>query len=105
VRADWSDSPFRLDDLYGDDQIAKAAHRETLAKAVEANPFDATPLVALGMLLYFDGQPERAEAFFARAAQLGANEDRLFDSFLPRPGPAGAPRPENAPRADGKVVF
>jgi hypothetical protein len=105
VRGDWSDSPFRLDDLYGDDRIAKTARLEGLAKAVEANPFDSTLLVALGMLLYFDGHPDRAEVFFARAAQLGANGDRLLDAFLPHPGPEGAPPPQGAPRADGKVAF
>jgi hypothetical protein len=53
------------------------------------------------MELFFDGQTQRSEAFFSRAAQLGANDDRLLDGFLPRPGPAGAP-PAAPP---GKVVF
>ncbi|HEY2893112.1 MAG TPA: tetratricopeptide repeat protein, partial [Pirellulales bacterium] len=56
IRADWNDSPFRLDQLYGPDQIAKTSHIETLAKAVEGNPLDSTLLWALGMQLYFDGQ-------------------------------------------------
>lgn len=99
IRADWNDSPFRLDQLYGADQIAKTSHIETLAKAVEGNPLDSTLLWALGMQLYFDGQRDRAGVFFARVAQLGANEERLLNEMLPKPGPGGA-----AP-AGGKVVF
>jgi hypothetical protein len=105
IRSDWSDSPFRLDQIYGDAQIAKTAHLENLAKAVEANPLDSELLVALGMQLFFDGQPERSEVFFARAAQLGGNDDKLLDDFLPRPAPAGAPRPDKPPKPGGKIVF
>lgn len=105
IRADWSDSPFRLDQIYGNDKLAKTSHLESLAKAVEQSPFDATPLVALGMQIYFNGEPERSEVFFVRAAQLGGNDDRLLDSFLPRPGPAGAPRPPGAIQPGGKLVF
>jgi hypothetical protein len=105
IRSDWTDTPFRLDEIY-DDQIAKTAHLETLAKAVETNPLDADLLMLLGLQIFFDGQPQRAEVFFARAAQLGGNEDGLLDSFLPRPGPAGAPKPAaDAPKAGGKIVF
>ena len=105
VRSDWSDSPFRLDQIYGDDQIAKTAHVENLAKAVEANPLDAELLLVLGMQIYFDGQPQRAEVFFARVAQLGGNADKLLDDFLPQPGPAGAGKADDAPPAGKKIVF
>lgn len=91
IRSDWSDSPLGLDQLYGPDRLAKTSHIESLAKAVEANPFDANLLVALGMELYFDAERDRAALFFARAAQLGGNEDRLLNDFLPKPGPADAP--------------
>jgi hypothetical protein len=103
IESDWSAPPFQLTDLYGNDRLAKTAHEEGLAKAVEANPFDSELLLALAMVLYFDGHAERAGVFFGRAAQLGGNEDGLLDSFLPRPAPADAPRQEN-PRG-GKVVF
>jgi hypothetical protein len=105
IRSDWSDSPFRLDHIYGDDQIAKTAHIENLAKAVEANPLDAELLLALGMQIFFNGEPGRAEVFFARAAELGGNEDKLLDGFLPRPGPAGAPKPDDVKKPGGKIVF
>jgi hypothetical protein len=103
INSRWAAAPFRLDDLYRDDRVAKAAHLETLAKAVEANPFDSDLLVVLAMTLYFDGQRPRSELFFARAAQLGGNEDRLLDDFLPKPGPANAPKDDAA--RGGKIVF
>lgn len=107
IRPEWSGSPFRLDQLYGPDRIAKVSHIETLAKAVEANPLDSNLLLALGMQLFFDGQAERASVFFARVAQLGGNDDRLLNDFLPKPGPAGAPPAEKpaAPAGPAKIVF
>jgi len=107
IRPEWSGSPFRLDQLYGPDRIAKVSHIETLAKAVEANPLDSNLLMALGMQLFFDGQPQRAGVFFARVAQLGGNDDRLLNDFLPKPAPAGAPPAEKParPQEPGKIVF
>jgi hypothetical protein len=107
IRPEWSGSPFRLDQLYGPDRIAKVSHIEALAKAVEANPLDSNLLMALGMQLFFDGQAERASVFFARVAQLGGNDDRLLNDFLPRPGPAGAPPQEKPtpPQGPAKIVF
>ncbi len=107
IRPEWSGSPFRLDQLYGPDRIAKVSHIETLAKAVEANPLDSNLLMALGMQLFFDGQAERASVFFARVAQLGGNDDRLLNDFLPKPAPAGAPPQEKPapPQGPAKIVF
>lgn len=105
TRSDWSGSPFRLDKLYQDNRVAKNAHFESLAMAIEANPLDADLLMLLGLEIFFDGQAERSEVFFARVAQLGGNEDKLLDSFLPHPGPAGAPKPKKAAKRDDKVVF
>jgi hypothetical protein len=99
MRSDWSDWPFRLDQLYAQDPLAKTSHIETLAKAVESNPLDSTLLFDLGMQLYFDGQHDRAAVFFARVAELGGNEERLLNDLLPKPAPGGA-----AP-AVGKIVF
>jgi len=105
IRSDWSDSPLRLEQLYGPGKLAKTAHLENLAKAVEANPLDSELLIALGMQLFFNGEAQRSEVFFARASQLGANDDRLLDHFLPHPGPAGAGKPDNPARQAGKVAF
>jgi tetratricopeptide (TPR) repeat protein len=83
IRPDWTDSPLRLDQLYAEDAMAKT--NQALTKALELKPADADLLVAQGMQLYFDGQRDRAGTFFARAAGLGANRDRLLDDFLPSP--------------------
>jgi Tfp pilus assembly protein PilF len=102
IRSDWAGSPFRLNELYGNGQLAKDEHLENLAKAIEANPLDSNALLALGMTLYFDGQRERASVFFTRVSQLGGNSDQLLDDFLrPRPTGAGAAQPVD----DGKIVF
>jgi hypothetical protein len=107
ISAEWSGSPIRLDQLYGPDRIAKVSHIEALAKAVEGNPLDANLLMALGMQLFFDGQSQRAGVFFARVAQLGGNDDRLLNDFLPKPGPAGVPVEDNPaqPHGPAKGVF
>ncbi len=102
IRSDWTGSPFRLDQIYDGAALAKTSHIERLAKAVEANPFDAELLLVLGMQLFFDGEQDRAGVFFARAAQLGGNEDQLLDDFLPKPKPNGAADPQ---QARGKIVF
>jgi hypothetical protein len=112
IRPDWSASPFRLQDLYGAGALSKTAHLEGLAAAVEANPFDSELITVLAIELYFDGQRERAELFFVRAAQLGANDDRLLAAFVPRPAPPADPKQAPAPapavlnnKGPAKIVF
>jgi len=83
IRPDWTDSPLRLDQLYAEGALAKTD--QALTKALELKPADADLLVAQGMQLYFDGQGDRAGTYFARAAGLGANRDRLLDGFMPSP--------------------
>lgn len=105
IEGDWTASPFRLDHLYNGDVVAKTGHLENLAKAVEANSFSTDLLTLLGLELFFDGQRERAFPFFERAVQLGGNEERLLDAFLPKPAPAGEPQPPLKPARAEKVVF
>ena len=83
IRREWTDSSLRLDQLYAEGALAKA--NQALTKAVETRPGDADRLVALAMQLFFDGQRDRAGTYFARAASLGANRDRLLDDFMPQP--------------------
>ncbi len=87
---DWNAAHLQLDQLYGADRIAKESHLEALAMAIQGAGHDANLLFVLGMELYFNGQPERATAFFMRAAQLGGNDDHLLDGFIPAAGPAAA---------------
>jgi len=68
----WARSAFRNAELYGpDSQAAKKAHLDALAKAATDAPEAPDLLFLLGVLLYFDGQAERAAPFFQRADQLG----------------------------------
>ncbi len=71
VAPDWPRSGFRLDTLYGDNQLAKTAHLEALAKTAAADPNDPNLMFLLGVYLYCDGQPERSRPFFLRGARLG----------------------------------
>lgn len=95
---DWNVAGMGIDQLYNGARAAKEAHIEALAMALRTAPHDANLLFVLGMEMFLSGQPERASAFFARAAQLGGNEDHLLDGFLPAAQPAAAPQPGMAPR-------
>jgi tetratricopeptide (TPR) repeat protein len=79
---DWPRSQFRLDDVYGDNRVVKAAHREALAQAATAQPDDSDLLFLLGVILYFDGQPDRARPFFQRAHELNVADRAHLVAFL-----------------------
>lgn len=66
----WAASGFRIDTLYRDNEMAKKSHLDALAKATSGEQLDPDMLFLLGVLLYFDGQSERAAPFFQRANQL-----------------------------------
>jgi len=78
----WPGADFRNDELYGPDQAAKAAHMDALAKAAIEQPHEADLLFLLGVYIHFDGQPDRAAAFFRRAAELAGNDDAHINAFL-----------------------
>ena len=61
---------FTLDDLYRDAVEAKSSHYDSLARAAFAEPERADLLYVLAMMLHFDGDRERAAAFFAAARDL-----------------------------------
>ncbi len=93
LKPDWADSDFTINSLYGaDHHLEKLSHREGLAQAIEQNPLDAGLYLAMGALLYFDGEQQRSRPFFEKAAQLSGNDEHLLDGFL-APMPAdGADR-------------
>jgi hypothetical protein len=99
IKPDWADSDFRLDMLYGDNGLAKAAHIEALAQEARRAP-SADILFLLGVMLYFDGAPERAKPFFVRSRELAAGDDAHLEGFLRQVLPAvpadqaPAPAPE-----------
>jgi tetratricopeptide (TPR) repeat protein len=82
LSADWPQSGFSNAELYGDNPQAKAAHLEALAAASEEDPHNADLLFLVGVLLHFDGKPERARPFFERANQLLAGNDAHAKAFL-----------------------
>jgi tetratricopeptide (TPR) repeat protein len=91
-------SQFRLDDLYGDNRLAKTSHLELLAREALENPGDGDLLFLVGMSLYADGEVDRASRFFAKAAELGGAEAvRLLTPVLGKAAP-----PEVVPAAPDK---
>lgn len=89
----WPSSPFRLDDLYTDDQLAKSGHLEHLALAIEAEPERADLMFLLGVELFLDGQRRRSRPFFERAGALG-EDDAMVRRFLDVIGEHAKPHAE-----------
>lgn len=74
---------FRLATLYGDRADDKLAHLESLAAAALARPDDPELPYLIGVALHFDGEPERAQKFFAHAARFdGGATDATIVAFL-----------------------
>ncbi len=88
MNAEWPQSAFRLDELYGDNRLAKLALLERLASDAGDGREDADLMFLLGVTLYFDGQAERSRLFFRRAAELGADRGAIV-GFLKAPAAAG----------------
>lgn len=90
---DLARRPFDLVGLYGDHRIAMMAHLETLAEAAEDHPDDAGLLFLVGTFLRDDGQPQRAQAFFQRAAGLDPDLQQLVQAFAAEAPAADDERP------------
>jgi hypothetical protein len=86
LKPDWPQSQFRLNDLYGDNRLAKVTLLEQLATAATERPDNSDLMFLLGVGLYFDRQRDRARLFFERAQELGI-ERELTGRFL-KPAPA-----------------
>ncbi len=114
----WVTAGFRLDQLYGVNALAKAAHLEALAQEALKGP-SSDLLFLLGLMLYCDGQADRAMPFFLRAKELAGGDDAHLDGFLrklapvvaadqaPAPGEpvAAAKKPAFAPRIERIAPF
>lgn len=81
IDPDWPKSNFRANDLYGQNQLAKAAHLDALADAAAKEPNSPDMLFLVGLLLHFDGQQARAKPFLQRAIQLAAGDDAHLRAF------------------------
>ena len=77
----WPDSGFSSRQLYGNNDAAKKVHLDALAKAAEKAPDDHDLMFLLGVLLHFDGQPDRATLFFRQAALLNHGDDAHLRAF------------------------
>jgi hypothetical protein len=84
----WVNSSFRIDSLYGRNQLAKDAHLEGLARGALADRDSADHLFLIGLMLHFDGQGERAKKFFTQAEKRTAGDAAHIEAFLVPAAPA-----------------
>lgn len=91
--SDTGRNGFTLDSLYGNFGTAKASHLERLAnQALETDSPNAYFL--LGMTLHYSGEAQRAEKFFAKAAEVTSGTATHIAAFVPaakKPMPASPP--------------
>ncbi len=74
---------FKLDEIYGTAKMAKHNHVEALAREALDNPRDADLLFLLGVFIHFDGESDRAQKFFARAAEMSGDKAAHIRAFIP----------------------
>jgi tetratricopeptide (TPR) repeat protein len=82
---------FVLDDLYGDALVAKTAHIEGLAGWAIERTGSSDPYFAMGVTLWFDGQQQRSEKFFAKASELAGMTGSYLAAFESAPPVPPAP--------------
>ncbi|PHR99103.1 MAG: hypothetical protein COA78_25380 [Blastopirellula sp.] len=77
-------SGFKIDDLYQNNTLAKSAMLDTLARRALDDPQNAEHMFLVGVVIYFDGQEQTAEKYFARAASLSPGADHSYiAAFMP----------------------
>jgi tetratricopeptide (TPR) repeat protein len=74
---------FDLGRLYGAGATVKISHLEALAGETLVRGDSAEHYFLLGVFLRYDGQAERAEKFFVKAAELAGRDGGYLASFLP----------------------
>ncbi len=80
--SDTGRNGFTLDSLYGTIGTAKTSHLERLAnQALETDSPNAYFL--LGLTLHYSGEAQRAEKFFAKAAEVTPSSATHIAAFLP----------------------
>jgi tetratricopeptide (TPR) repeat protein len=90
IKPDWASSGFRLDDLFGDDTVAKKNLLDAMLKVAEAEPANADVSLLVGLCYHFDGKPEQAAPFLRQAAEVGGNGAALKNFLDGQKGGAGA---------------
>jgi tetratricopeptide (TPR) repeat protein len=94
---------FRLDDMYGVNQLAKAAHLEAVSREALDNPADGDLLLLVGLTLQADGEPARAQRFLLKAAELGGDEVANLLAPLIGAAPPAAKVPAVEAKADRDI--
>ena len=84
---------FKLDDIYGAAAMTKTLHFESLAEWALAHTAASDAWFLVGVTLYFDGQQDRAQKFFARAASLEPGTRYLAVFAAPRSAPPAMTSP------------
>jgi hypothetical protein len=109
VSKDTINGQFRIPAMYGDNQIARTAHLEALAKVTTDRPTSDLYFLT-GVMLFFDNPPQRSAPFFEQAAGMAIAERWHIDVFrevlkrLPAEAaqaPAGNGPAGNGPAANG----
>jgi hypothetical protein len=79
---DLPESDFTNDELYGDNQLAKKAHLDALAKVADENRHESDLFFLLGVFHYFEGEEEQAADALEHAQRLLARDDDHIQAFL-----------------------
>lgn len=74
---------FSLDSIYGAGSVAKGVHMENLAAAATMDDHNADAYFLLGVMLRYNGESERANRFFAKAATLSRDLMAPVAVFVP----------------------
>ncbi len=74
---------FTLGKLYGDTHMAREAHLESIAGFCLEKPTSADAYFVLGIFLHYCGEADRAEKFFAHAAELVGPDASYLAGFVP----------------------
>lgn len=94
VEPEYVHSGFQLSALYGENLAPKNSHLETLASRALDNSEDAVPILLLGVMVYFDGDQQRADRFFRAAAPIIGHADSIIETF------SDVARPVDADKVD-----
>ena len=76
--------------------MAKAGHLESLAELALNKSSESDAYFLIAIFLHYDGQADRAEKFFARAAELAGPGSTYLAGFISKP-PTIAARPVTPP--------
>ncbi len=81
IQADWPAGKFRLEKMYGNNRVAAEAMLVAVGKRADELPADMDLQFVSGVQHFFDGQFEKARAYFEQARRLGESA-RDIEAFL-----------------------